>query len=324
MNPTNDIFQYVNSLGGQDLRTDEITVQLLVMTKDKTLYRTNIDQNIEDGLIDSFARPICNYITLGPDEGLVKQEYDPQQTPEHPVLWTLKDSEVPAFESVKDQLSGSLDSLELFQNEEGNLDGVTALALRIQFNEQEMVVFQRLFPAHILKESRKFGLFFTGSNFGKLEHPTNFQVSRDNHVVYFGDTIHILHPGHFEALFDYETQKVAIASIKLGGIESRHAANIELEDGTTLESLLAGDKVALNKLQKLEDNNITLSQIKLQELKDSHDLDIELNTETGKMIIKNKRDAKSLISILNDDYLSSNLTSSNYAAQSKKKVQPRN
>lgn len=320
MNPDTDIFQLINNLGGLDLRMNEINVQLLVMTKDHTLYRTNTDASIEEGLIDCFVKPVCNYLTTEPDNGLILQEYDPQQNPDHPVLWTLPVDDVPAFETAKEQLSQSPDSIDIYHDETGNLEGVIALALRVQIEDQEMIVFQKLLPQGILKNSRKFGIFFDGSSFGKLEYPTTFQVSHDNHVVYFNETIHILHNGNFEYLFDYKTQMVAIAEIKLTNIETRHAEFIELEDGKSLSVLLAGDAHALRKLQKLEENSITLTPTKLNELKDSHNLDIELNVDTGKMKVLSKKDAKTLINILNDDYLSSSLTAEKYAVQSKKKV----
>lgn len=128
-----------------------------------------------------------------------------------------------------------------------------------------------------------------------------------------------MHAGSFEYVFDYKAKKIEIAEVKLSGIETTYSGTIELAEGVSLAALISGDKHAINKLQRLE-GNVTLSPEVLTQLKTEYNLDIEINDESGKMIISTKKHVKNLINILNDDHLMSSLTDGKYNVHSKKKV----
>ena len=316
-----DPFEFFNQLGGLSLRTDSINVQLLVMTKDFELFRATTTATIEQDLINSFLKPVADHVTTLPDHGGRIEDYDPQQAPDYPVLWTLGVDEVDNFQNLKDALSNPVDGMPVYVDESGNLDDVAALALRVQGpDDREVTVFQQLRSQGILKTSRKVGIYFKGSTFGKVDYPSTFQIGKDNHAFYLGNKIYILSSSHFEHIFDYREQKQAIAEIKLTTIETTYAALIDMEEGVNLASLLSGDRHALNKLQKLE-GNISLTPTKLAQLKLEFNLDIDLDGDSGKLKIYNKKDAKALIGILNDDHLASGLTDTKYNVHSKKKVQ---
>lgn len=316
----NDIHNFVKKLGIEKINKQKLEIQLLLLTKDFEIFRTNIDKNMKSDLIDTFLKPIWRMITEDFDKGLEIRAYDPQNIPDHEVIWTLDADEVPAFEGVKERLDKPFDELEVYKEEEGVMDGVTGIALRVQSEDgTEIVIFQRITPNYVLKSKRKYTLTFDGVNFGELESPSAFQVSRDNHVFYFGDTLYVLKQKPFEALFDYQSKKESIASAKLNEIAIKYANNLILPEGKTLESILAGDKIAINKLQTLESTTV-LSRSLLTRLHLSFSSPVKIDAETGKMKIEDRADVKELIHILNDGYLGSEATNQRYTVNSKKKV----
>ena len=319
MEQTNDIFEYIRRLGGDTIKSSALDVQMLVLNSSLEVFKANTSRDMKDDLLSNFLTPIANLITRGPDRGLAVVDYDPVNAPEHEVIWRLPSNDVPAFESVYDQLSRPVDEIPSYVDENGDMEGVTAIGLRIQSEHGEILVFQRIIPNYILKNSRKYGVIFNGANFSKLESPAAFQISRDNHVFYFADNLYVLNQNHFEYIFDYQEKKAAVASDKLTDVEKTYANNLIIKEGKTLMELIAGDKRAINKLQVL-DYSIDLNEAVLTKIKLEWDVDIKIDASTGKMIIEEKKDVKELINILNDDYLLSDLTKGKYAASSKRKV----
>lgn len=322
MNQNNDIFNFVNLIGGENLQTKDMAVQLVVMNKDFDLFRATTKNDMTNGLIESFLGPISKLLVNGPDRGLQVLDYDPVTKPEHEVIWTLPAEEVPAFQVVQQQLEQPFDELPVYEDESGDLDGVTTLALQIQTPHGDIVIFQRIMPNYILKKSRKLSVIFDGASFGKLDEPAAFQISKNNHAFYFNGKIYVLDQPAFEYIFDYQDKKADIAEEKLTQIETSCLGSILLEEGKTLSALLAGDKTAINKLQKLDENS-TLNTATLPKIKLEWDRDIKIDPSTGKMIIETKGDVKELINILNDDYLLSNVTAGRYAVHSKRKIIPK-
>jgi len=319
---TNDIFEYINRLGGETLNTSELDVQMVILNSELEVYKANVTKGMKSDLISSFLTPIANIITLGPDRGLAIMDYDSVNQPEHEVIWKLPSSEVPAFQAAYESLTAPADEIPTYEDAKGDMDGVTAIGLSVQSPHGNILIFQRIIPNYVLKNSRKLSMVFTGANFSKLESPAAFQISRDNHVFYFEGNLYVLNQNHFEYIFDYQEKKASIATEKLTAIEEAYADNIVIDGGKSLIELLNGDKRAINKLQML-DYSMELNQAILTKIKLEYDVDIKLDTKSGKMIIENKKDVKELINILNDDYLLSDLTKGKYTVQSKKKITPK-
>lgn len=319
MEQTNDIFEYIRRLGGDDYKASTLDVQMIILNNNLDVFKANTSSDMKDDLLSNFLKPIARLITLGPDRGLSIMDYDPVNTPDNEVIWKLPSADVPTFESVREQLSLPVDEIPPYEDQQGDMEGITAIGLRIQSQHGDILVFQRIIPNYILKNSRKYGVLFNGKNFSKLESPAAFQISRDNHAFYFAENIYVLNQNHFEYIFDYQEKKAAIANEKLVDIERKYADSLLIAEGKTLTDLLAGDKRAINKLQLL-DYSIELNEAVLTKIKLGWDVDLKIDTKVGKMIIEEKKDVKHLINILNDDYLLSDLTKGRYATTSKKKV----
>jgi hypothetical protein len=244
--------------------------------------------------------------------------YDPQLSPEHPVIWSLGLDEVPVANEVFAQVQDAT-SLDDFEDESGDLEGVVGMGLRVETEEGICVIFQKLNPTAVLKKSKRLSMYFTGETFGKVDYDATFQITKDNCTFIYNDKVYILNASLFEYLFDYKAKKLEIADVQLNNIQTTFSANIEIAEGVNLSELLGGDKFAINKLQKL-DGRVTLSPEKLQYLKDEFNLEIDINAESGKMVVATKKHLKHLINILNDDHLTSGITEGKYNVQSKKQV----
>ena len=117
----------------------------------------------------------------------------------------------------------------------------------------------------------------------------------------------------FEKLFQYEYKKQAIADTRVAEIEKQY--KLSFPEGMTLHDLVKDRKKIINKLQKLEIGGVTQEQA----IDYADDMQLELMTDdAGAIIIMDGSDLDTFVNLINEDYITSQITGKRYEIKSKK------
>ena len=126
--------------------------------------------------------------------------------------------------------------------------------------------------------------------------------------------IFVFSESKFERLFGYSAKKFAVAEEKIKEIEKHF--KLKMPDGMTLSDLARDNKTLINKLQKVDPEMTT--QEKLVDQADEMELELMSDEATGEIILMDAKDATKFVDLLNDDYLTSQMTGVKYIVKSKK------
>jgi hypothetical protein len=114
-------------------------------------------------------------------------------------------------------------------------------------------------------------------------------------------------------LFNYDYKKQAIADKKI--LEIEKLFRLSFPEGMDLQSLVRERKKTVGKLQKLEVGLITQEQA----VEYADEMQLELMTDdTGAIIIMDGNDLDMFVNLINEDYVTSNVTGKRYEIKSKK------
>jgi hypothetical protein len=125
--------------------------------------------------------------------------------------------------------------------------------------------------------------------------------------------IFIFNQGKFERLFNYEFKKQLLADQKLQEIEK--AYKLSFPEGTDLQQLIMQKKKIVNKLQKLEVGVVTQEQA--IEYADSMQLEL-MTDDAGAIIIMDGNDLDMFVNLINEDYITSEVSGRRFEIKSKK------
>jgi len=125
--------------------------------------------------------------------------------------------------------------------------------------------------------------------------------------------IFVFDQGKFERIFNYDYKKQALADQKVAEIEKQF--RLSFPDGLDLQSMVRERKKTVNKLQKVEVGAITQEQV--VEYADQMQLEI-MSDNTGAIIIMDGNDLDVFVNLINEDYITSEITGRRYEVKSKK------
>lgn len=153
----------------------------------------------------------------------------------------------------------------------------------------------------------------TGGTLAPFKADVGVKMPNDNQVMIVGDDIFIFNHGKFEKLFQYEFKKQLLADEKVAEIEK--AYKLSFPEGLDLQSLVRERRKIVNKLQKLEVGAVTQEQA--IEYADTMELEL-MSDEKDQIIIMDGRDLDMFVNLINEDYITSELTGKRYEIKSKK------
>jgi hypothetical protein len=117
----------------------------------------------------------------------------------------------------------------------------------------------------------------------------------------------------FEKLFQYEYKKQVVADKRIEEIEKQY--KLSFPEGLDFASLVREKKGVMNKLQKLEVGEITQEQA----IEYSDDMGLDLMTDdSGAIIILDGSDLTKFVNLINEDYVTSEITGKKYEIKSKR------
>jgi hypothetical protein len=154
---------------------------------------------------------------------------------------------------------------------------------------------------------------FKEGRFGSFQADVGLKVPEDNQVLIIDKDIFIFNQSKFEKLFQYEYKKQVLADKRVEEIENHY--KLSFPDGLDLQTLVREKKGVVNKLQKLEVGAI--SQEQAIDYADTMGLDL-MTDDAGAIIILDGSDLTKFVNLINEDYITSEITGKRYEIKSKK------
>jgi hypothetical protein len=154
---------------------------------------------------------------------------------------------------------------------------------------------------------------FKDGKFGAFTADAGLKVPSDNQVLIIDQDIFIFDQAKFERLFNYDYKKQALADKKVAEIEKQF--KLSFPDGLDLQKLVSERKKTINKLQKIEVGPITQEQV--IEYADNMQLEL-MSDDKGAIIIMDGNDLDVFVNLINEDYITSEITGRRYEVKAKK------
>ena len=293
--PSFDLFAWANQLAR--LKND-LKVELFLINKHYTVYHLAVANALQPQVTPVFIVDLLSEIEKGAGLGL----------------------EVRAYEQSDERTS-----IETFNEYDHELKNIKLIAAR--FTHPEITPFyvcKQIAGSGSLNERTAWEI---GED-GKLQQfsaASAFKIPLDNQVLIAGNgdddadqRIFAFAPKKFEAMFGYNYKKQAIADKKVEQILSRYQLNFP--EGQDLNTMVSGHPKLINKLQNLELG--TKTQEELVDYGEEMGLDL-MTTDDGAIIIMDSRDIETFVGLLNDDYMTSDLTGLKYEIKGKKLLEDR-
>lgn len=303
-----DIFLWANQT---DASKNELTLELFVFNKSYTPYAVNLSKALDAQTRALFVLDLVNTVNFGAGTGMSVRDYELSEAEENVLLRT-------DLEKV-----GRAETLiHLIENERSDI---------VQFSDTEHE-FKRI-KGVLLKATRPDGKYFyvaksvqqssvlagavswqlSGDTFAPFEPEVGVKLASDNQVLIIDKDIFVFNQPKFEKLFQYEYKKQLLADQKVEEILATY--KLSLPEGMDLQSLVREKPGVVNKLQKLEVGGITQDQA--IEYADTMQLDL-MTDDNQAIIIMDGRDLDMFVNLINEDYITSELTGKRYVIKSKK------
>ena len=176
------------------------------------------------------------------------------------------------------------------------------------------------FVAKILPQSQVLkgatAWMYNGDSFQPFSADVGLKITPDNQVLIAGGDIFAFNESKFIRLFGYDAKQFAVAEEKIAEIEKNF--KLKFPEGMTFDALVRDTKSLVTKLQKVEIGLVTQEQV----VEQADEMGLELMTDdaTGQIIIMDAKDAAKFVNLLNDDYMTSDMTGIKYELKGKKEL----
>ncbi len=308
-----DIFNWANNV--EELKKD-LNIEFFLINKHFTPFRLNLDQKLDIQARTIFLYELINNINRGAETGMSVKQFELEDKTKDTVLTTTV-NKVERASYLMDFLNNRQSEIMNFSQEEHEFKLMRAIV--VKFTQKDTNE-ESIKPFYIIKQiSATQAVFGTtawqlnGAKAEAFESDVSLKLPLDNQVMITDGQIFVFNQAKFERLFSYDYKKQLIADEKVKAIEERFKLNFP--DGITMQSLVRERKKTLGKIQKLELPDMT--QEELIEYADEMGLEV-MTDETDAIIILDGKDLDIFVSLLNEDYMVSNVTNKRYEITGKK------
>ncbi len=306
---TTDIFLWANQIDGIK---KELDVELFLFNKNYTPYLANFSTDLNSQVKPLFLYDLINFVTMGAGTGLSVHDFELSDSEENVLLRTdltkvgRAETLINLIETQRKDIVEFEESEHEFKRIKGILARFTHKNLNKPFYSVKLVS-----QGGTLKGATAWE--FRGGKFGPFQAEVGFKPPADNQVLIIGGDIFIYNTGKFERLFNYDYKKQALADKKVAEIEKYY--KLSFPDGIDLQSLVRDRKKTINKLQKIEVGEVTQQQA----IDYAGQMQLELMTDDKEaIIILDGNDLDTFVNLINEDYITSELTGKRYEIKSKK------
>lgn len=304
-----DIFQWANQT---DAVKNELRVEFFLFNKNYTPYSTTIADELDTQIKALFLYDIINDVNLGAGTGLSVRDYELTEKEENTLLRTDL-PKVGRAETLIHSIEHSRNEIVEFSEQEHEFKRIKGIVARFSRRDGTGVfyVVKQVSSGNTLQGATSWE--FTDGAFKPFTPEFGWKVPGDNQVLIVEKDIFIFNQSKFERLFNYELKKQLLADQKVAEIEK--AYKLSFPDGMDLQSLVMEKKKIVNKLQKLEVGAVTQDQA--VDYADTMQLEL-MTDDAGAIIIMDSNDLDMFVNLINEDYITSEITGRRYEIKSKK------
>lgn len=304
-----DIFQWANQT---DAIKNDLNVEFFLFNRNYTPFSTTVADELDMQIKALFLYDLINQVNLGAGTGLSVRDYELSDAEENVLLRTdLK--KVGRAETLLHLIENERQDIVEFSDQEHEFKRMKGLVARFSKKDKSGVfyVVKQISSSNALPGAVAWE--FSDGRFRDFRPDFGWKVPADNQVLMIDGDIFIFNQSKFERLFNYDYKKQLLADKKVKEIENRY--KLSFPEGMTLQSLVMEKKNVANKLQKLEVGEVTQEQA--VDYADTMQLDL-MTDDDGSIIIMDGRDLSMFVNLINEDYITSEITGKRYEIKSKK------
>ena len=305
-----DIFLWANNVDGIK---KELDVEFFLFNKNYTPYTTNFSTDLNSQIKPLFLYDLVGQVTLGAGTGLTVRDYEMSEAEDNVLLRTELEK-VGRAETLLHLIEHQRSDIVEFSEEEHEFKRIKGIVARFTHKDRPKKAFyaiKAIQQSNVLKGATAWE--FREGKFGAFQAELGLKMPSDNQVLIVDGDIFAFNVRKFEKLFNYEYKKQLLADKKVEEIE-RHF-KLSFPDGLDLQTLVRERKKAVTKLQKIEIGEVTQEQV----IEYADDMQLELMTDdAGAIIIMDGNDLDTFVSLINEDFITSQVTNRRYEIRSKK------
>ena len=306
-----DIFLWANQA---DAHKDALEIDLFMFTKGYTVYATNYAKELKAQLKVLFLYDMISQVQTGAATGMLVRDFEAAAAEENVLERTTLDK-VEHAQEVIEQILYDEPNLEVFREGDHEFKKVKGIIARFTREGAEPFFVAKLLPqSQVLKGATAW--MYNGDSFQPFSADAGLRITPDNQVLVAGNDIFAFSETKFIRMFGYDAKKFAVAEEKIKEIEAHF--KLKFPEGMTFDALVRDTPSLVSKLQKVEVGAITQDQV----VDHADEMDLELMTDdaTGEIIIMDAKDAAKFVNLLNDDYVTSDMTGIKYELKGKKEL----
>lgn len=303
-----DIFLWANQT---DSAKNDLTLELFVFNKNYTPYAVNLSKALDAQTRAMFIYDLVNTVNFGAGTGMSVRDFELSEAEENVLLRTELEK-VGRAETLIHLIEKQRSDIVQFSDTEHEFKRIKGVILKATRPDGEhFYVAKSVQQSGVLNGAVSWQL--SGDTFAPFEPEVGVKLPSDNQVLIVGGDIFVFNQPKFEKLFQYEYKKQLLADKKVEEILA--AYKLSLPEGLDLQSLVRDKPGVVNKLQKLEVGGI--SQEQAIDYADTMQLDL-MTDDNNAIIIMDGRDLDMFVNLINEDYITSELTGKRYVIKSKK------
>ena len=306
-----DIFLWANQA---DAHKDALVVDLFLFTKGYTVYATNYAKELKSQLKVLFLYDMISQVQTGAATGMKVRDFEAAAAEDNVLERTALDN-VDHAQEVIEQIMYGEETLEVFREGDHEFSKVKGIIARFSRPNAEPFFVAKLLPqSQVLKGATAW--MYNGDSFQPFSADAGLRIAPDNQVLVAGGDAFAFSETKFVRMFGYDAKKFAVAEEKIKEILEHF--KLKFPEGMTFDSLVRDTPSLVTKLQKVDVALVTQEQV----VDHADEMDLELMTDdaTGQIIIMDAKDAAKFVNLLNDDYVTSDMTGLKYELKSKKEL----
>lgn len=306
---TTDIFLWANKT---DAIKNDLDVEFFLFNKNYTPYSTRFSSQLNAHIRPLFLYDAINFVNLGAGTGLSVRDYELSDGEENTLLRTEL-AKVGRAETLLHLIEHERSDMAEFSHEEHDFKRIKGIVARFSQKDDPKKCFYivKSIPGGVLAGETAWE--FRDGAFGAFQADVGLKIPADNQVLIIDKDIFIFNQSKFEKLFNYDYKKQALADQKVADIEKQY--KLSFPEGLDLQMLVRDRKKVVNKLQKLEIGSVSQEQA----IEYADEMQLELMTdEAGAIIIMDGNDLDTFVNLINEDYITSEITGRRYEIKSKK------
>ena len=311
MQEPTDIFLWANQA---DAHKEALEVDLFLFTKGYTVYATNYAKELKAQLKVLFLYDMISQVQTGAATGMHVRDFEAAAAEENVLERTTLDK-VDHAQDVIEQIRYGEESLEVFREGDHEFKKVKGIVARFSRPGVEPFFVAKILPqSQVLKGATAW--MYNGDSFQPFSADAGLRITPDNQVLIAGNDIFAFSESKFIRLFGYDAKQFAVAEEKIAEIEQ--SFKLKFPEGMTFDALVRDTKSLVSKLQKVNVGLVTQDQV----IEQADEMGLELMTDenTGEIIIMDAKDAAKFVNLLNDDYVTSDMTGIRYELKGKKEL----